>query len=80
MDIVWTGNNGYTLVGSCQRLGRCQAVTIDLTGDEKTVGTQCCSTQYCNDPSLYGFYVSSSSKQSKFILASLTMIMFVLLF
>jgi hypothetical protein len=79
MDIEWTENNGYTLVGQCQRLGRCQAVTVDLTGDENTVGTQCCSTQYCNDPSSYGFYVSSSSKQSKSILVSLTLIMFVLL-
>ena len=76
MDISWTENNGYTLVGQCQRLGRCQPVDIDLTGDENTMGTQCCSTQYCNDPSSYRFYVSSSSKQSTSFLVSLALIMF----
>lgn len=76
MDILWTSNNGYTLIGSCQRLGKCHTVETVLTGDESTLGTQCCSTQYCNDPTSYAFYVSNSTKPATSILVSLALIFF----
>ncbi len=61
MNIEWSTNNGYTLVGSCQADGVCKEKQVLLTGDENTVGTECCFNQYCNHPSKYSFYSSSSS-------------------
>ena len=61
MSVSWSTLNGYTLVGSCQRQGSCNVVDIELTGDENTMGTQCCTTQYCNSPHVFSFYLANNS-------------------
>ena len=62
MDIQWSTNNGYTLVGSCQADGVCEEKQGLLAGDKNTVGTECCFDQNCNHPSkiLVLFIIGSS--------------------
>ena len=39
---------GYVFQGACKAQNQCQNVVLELTGDSNTIGTYCCTSQYCN--------------------------------
>ena len=77
MSVSWSTLNGYTLVGSCQRQGSCTTVDTVLTGDKNTIGTQCCTTQYCNNPHAYSFYLANGATKFLTSFTSMALIAFI---
>jgi hypothetical protein len=78
MEVSWTSNNGYALVGSCQRQAKCNAVKAALTDDENTKGTLCCTNQYCNDPFSYAFYNENSYTSRSYKLSASYLVLFII--
>jgi hypothetical protein len=46
--VTYNALYGYAFQGECKAQGQCQNVVLDLTGDSNTIGTYCCTSQYCN--------------------------------
>ena len=64
--VTYNSLYGYAFQGACKAQGQCQNVDVDLTGDSNTVGTYCCTSQYCNSiKSAFQLNIGSNSMQIK---------------